>query len=616
MPHTLTRRNENSPAACSHAPRANLNTTLASPGRHPMDSASSKESQLKRKSVAVRGWQYVTMLVLVLQSIHSVADTGVPPQRPASELTSAASPASASNHADRPVTGHEAMWGVVGIPAAPVLDLVNASPLMLSELNDYQDAVDAHTAVPFGDLQEDWSGAKMLMVPPGIRQIAISSDVLTEPATDFVGELSHGLGYFRNYEKDRRLINAARQAHLDEAGMRVRMGTAGVQMETRAEVNNYLVQQQIIDATRSRPQGPVVIKLTNSERSNGLLQWAFDQRSASTHKAGLTPEQNQEQLELAGYAITASIPIPQRSAPSPKREDPLAGDQGDLSTIPLTDSAHHERSASIHDFIRRLRSVADSGSLNDVAKTMNLLDMTYHANTVQMAASPPDCSIDWHPRSQLTTNVQQVGSDWYVPTQFGVQNLSVPAVFINPATTITGNPAVRYSVTRTIRCTDSFRLQDNTEATLDLDPLPPFLCLTKPDIAAALPRSYPENATDGVSFFRYQGHLDDDTGTTLSFFFRAGARCALSATIRQSQESGLRVQRAASKFQACSADATQMLCSSHEAVGWKDKTLDEREQYISQRCGTLNALYLKEPLSGEPPPPPPPPSVSNRTPCG
>ena len=229
---------------------------------------------MKRNAATLLGWQYVTMIVFGLQSVYGLAQTGVPAEQTATNNASYA--AFVLSHAARPVTGHESMWGVVGIPAGTVLNMVNASPLMLSELNDYQDAVDARTALPFDELHEDWSGAKMLMLSTGIKQIAISSDVLDEPPAKFVGDLSHGLGYFANYERDQHIYDSAMQSSPDEARRRMIAGNVGVWMESHAEVNNYLVQQQIIDATQTPTQNPVVVKLANNEGSKGRLQSAFD----------------------------------------------------------------------------------------------------------------------------------------------------------------------------------------------------------------------------------------------------------------------------------------------------------------------------------------------------
>ncbi|SDI65951.1 hypothetical protein [Paraburkholderia phenazinium] len=213
------------------------------------------------------------------------------------------------------LSGDESMWGVLGKPAEPILNLINASPLMVSELSDYRDAVNAHTALPFGDLKEDWSGAKMLVLPDGIKQIVISSDVVAASPGELVGDLSHGLSYFRNYDNDRRLYDAlVGKLPPDDPKYRMMIGFVGVGMTARAEVNNYIIQQQILARTATETGGAVTIKLANDKNSKGLLQSTLDNVYAPDRAQGVPPEQDTAKLEKAAFVITRSIPIPRRSA--------------------------------------------------------------------------------------------------------------------------------------------------------------------------------------------------------------------------------------------------------------------------------------------------------------
>lgn len=207
------------------------------------------------------------------------------------------------------------MWGVIGKPSEAILNLVNASPLMVSELNDYRDAVNSHTALPFGDLKEDWSGAKMLMLPGGIKQIVISSDVVAASPGELVGDLSHGLSYFRNYDNDRRLYDLlVGKLSPDDPKYRMMVGLVGVGITARAEVNNYVIQQQILASTGTKTSEAVTIKLANDKNAKGLLQLTLDNVYAPDRAQGVPPEQDTAKLEKAAFAITRSIPIPKRSA--------------------------------------------------------------------------------------------------------------------------------------------------------------------------------------------------------------------------------------------------------------------------------------------------------------
>ncbi|MGG1946879.1 hypothetical protein AB1286_19030 [Trinickia sp. NRRL B-1857] len=216
----------------------------------------------------------------------------------------------------------------------------------------------------------------------------------------------------------------------------------------------------------------------------------------------------------------------------------------------------------------------------------------------------------------MRATVEVTESRWYAPSPFGTERLRVPAFAINPEVTIAGKPAIDYQVTHTIQCADSLpALQEQTEAKLAFAPLPPFACITSADITRVLPRSRFQHATDGVDYFEYRGHLDDDIGTNLSFHFRAGAPCALSATIEQTQSAGLRFQRALEKLRRCVDKADRQFCAGHAPFGWGDgATIDAMDQHARQSCGTLNQLYLREPRSGEPPPPKSS-SAFKRSPC-
>jgi hypothetical protein len=259
--------------------------------------------------------QCVLILACALHGIDGVADTGKPDAPAATNGDGVATQMPPPNHADNRLTGNESMWGVVGKPAEAILKLANASQLMVSELNDYRDAVDSHKALPFGDLQEDWSGAKMHVLPGGIKQIVISSDVVAESPAAFVGDLSHGLGYFRNYDNDRRLYDMfVGKISQDDPKYRMMVGLVGVAMESRAEVNNYVIQQQIVAATGATATDMVTIKLANDRNAKGVLQSALDNVYASDRAQGVPPERDLAKLEKVAFEVTRTIPIPKRSA--------------------------------------------------------------------------------------------------------------------------------------------------------------------------------------------------------------------------------------------------------------------------------------------------------------
>lgn len=556
---------------------------------------------MKREIASWYGQLWALLLLTFCAVGNQAGAVTLPVDGPAAGSIYASSSA-VSAHGDRALTGQESLWGVVVHPSGEVLKLVNASPLLKSALNAYQDAVDNRSAVPFGVLQEDWSGAKVIMLPTRERQLVLSSDVLAEVPQDFVGDLSHGLGYFWNYDRDKLLYNKWMPPHGEGPLTRTIVGGFGVWMESHAEVYNFLAQQEILAAAHATKRKAIAIKLANNDRSNGLLQVALDNQFAADNKKGLPADEIQNRLDNLAYILTGSISVPKRSATPPGPANHVALSQSDIPTLAAVGSPSEDRDTVVNDFLVRLKSVADSGALNDVDKTMKLLGMGYGEKTTEMTPSPPDCSIDWHPKSTLKTDVQRTGSDWYQPTQFGVLNLAVPGTFVNPPEIVKGEPIMNYAVTHTVRCTDKFRLQDSTEAKLDLYRLPPYACVTVPDIARVFPGARSQYATDGYLPYSYEGHLDEDTGTSVTFSFRMGESCALGISIEQSQESGMRFRRAVYKFQLCWAETRVDYCAGLSQSERGQPRSGEMSQYIQDRCPTMNALYLKEPLTGELPP--------------
>jgi hypothetical protein len=147
-------------------------------------------------------------------------------------------------------------------------------------------------------------------------------------------------------------------------------------------------------------------------------------------------------------------------------------------------------------------------------------------------------------------------------------------------------------------------MRDSKEANVTFNGLPAFACFTPATIEAEIPEIRRVLATDGVSIMRLDGRIDDDSAVTVSFGFRAGAACALSAEIIQDQEKGLRYLRALSKYEACRRPSDREFCSKHPNMAWSDREL-LREMVIQayQRCGTVNTFYVKEPATGQPSPP-------------
>lgn len=262
-------------------------------------------------------------------------------------------------------------------------------------------------------------------------------------------------------------------------------------------------------------------------------------------------------------------------------------------------------------FFQRLREVADNGDLFDPLSISKILGIDFQIDTSEEAS---DCAQVWESRSFRTTQVTADTSSWYRVLASGAGSMEVPAAFINPATK-TGDAKFSYKVMQRIDCTDRFRLQDHTEAKLSFSGLPSFACITGWDIERLLPNARFEMATDGVSLYRYQGKLDDDASTSIEFWFRMGAQCALSVSVNKDQQNGLRYQRADSKRRNCEVGAYREFCAIHEPFGWGDgAALDEMSLYADMICGTTDSLYKNDFEHGVQPKPLPKPKNGVATP--
>nr|WKF60877.1 hypothetical protein HUO10_005399 [Paraburkholderia busanensis] len=252
-------------------------------------------------------------------------------------------------------------------------------------------------------------------------------------------------------------------------------------------------------------------------------------------------------------------------------------------------------------FLARLAAVADEGSLFDVDKTMSLMAVPYKAITLQDVPQPPDCSVEWHPGSLLVTSVSLEGQTWFRPTQYGAKPDQIPDYQRQQA----GGTRFIYTVTHGIRCGDSPFIRDYTEGKMVLN-IPAYACVTLGDLDATMPRISVVGALGfGPRTYRYFGHTDDDSGTTLNVNFDFRYPCALNVEIDQSQQYGFRYARAVYKRQKCIVESTRTFCASHERFGGGGKQVDELRRFNNQNCPSISTMYDQEPRTGGRPLPSP-----------
>jgi hypothetical protein len=204
-----------------------------------------------------------------------------------------------------PITGNESLWGNVPIDPSTVA-LINDSPLLVQELNEYQSEIDAGTALPIhvnsqitdnpNGIGNDANLLQTVSVSNGSQtQLQIQMGLLTgsETSNSFIGDLSYELGHVVNYSGDVNLFNNV--LNPNDPNSPAIAGIFGVVTESESEANNYLIQQQIEVSTGNA----VAIKLNGDSNSGGQLQATLDSAYAD-----LSNEMDSGQ-QLA--ALTSSI---------------------------------------------------------------------------------------------------------------------------------------------------------------------------------------------------------------------------------------------------------------------------------------------------------------------
>jgi hypothetical protein len=74
--------------------------------------------------------------------------------------------------------------------------------------------------------------------------------------------------------------------------------------------------------------------------------------------------------------------------------------------------------------------------------------------------------------------------------------------------------------------------------------------------------------------------------------------------LEKDQQKGLRFRRASEKYAQCAVTANQQYCATHAHPTWGDGDAQyDMQAHVNKVCGTLNAFYLREPLTGQPPKP-------------
>lgn len=270
----------------------------------------------------------------------------------------------------------------------------------------------------------------------------------------------------------------------------------------------------------------------------------------------------------------------------------------------VKDLAVASKSEVLYLFFSRLKALADYGNLSDPSSVSTILGMDFQAEISEKQSA---CNTPSSAKYMKKTRVVPEPGNWYKPLPSGLPVMEVPAAFINP-TTRTGSASFDYQIRKWINCNDRFDSRDNTHATLSFLDLPSFARIELLDIERWLPGVRFVPATDGVSLYRYQGKLDDDSSTTIEFLFRLGAPYALSASVSKDHSEGLRYLRTESIQGHCRMHVDPEFCPEQEQAALKDSSAISRQMaaYADQVCVMKGWFYRNDTRPGMQSKPSPP----------
>jgi hypothetical protein len=249
-------------------------------------------------------------------------------------------------------------------------------------------------------------------------------------------------------------------------------------------------------------------------------------------------------------------------------------------------------------FIARLAMIADSGNLFDPASVGPILQLPILPVANQDVRQPSSCLEDSNSRNDTATTVNLGGHPWYLSGPPDIQKMM--SEFPN----ITSNaPTITYRIAGHVKCPIHDVARGGAKATLSVSNLTRFACIRDSDIKALLPKvDYIRGPHTIDEDFSYRGKVNDETGTYLTFMFKAGLEgyCVHHVTLEQSQETGLQYRRARAKYLHCIAQENRRYCENLASSGSKPDNMREHSRSI---CGSIDAFYRKEPLTGIEPEP-------------
>ncbi|WP_168793273.1 hypothetical protein [Paraburkholderia aromaticivorans] len=182
------------------------------------------------------------------------------------------------------ITGNESFWGSVKLSAG-ALALINKSPTLVNQLQQYGNAVADHTTSPM-----QIGTGNGTFYDSASNQVVFAGNYQNWTDSITVGNLAHEIGHYVNSANDRAFA-IQHQTALGDPNAYSMDAMIGLHREGEAVDNNYIVQQEI------KQNGGGLVYLAGQARADGsttALQSLLDTQHSADVKAGCSASIDQQ----------------------------------------------------------------------------------------------------------------------------------------------------------------------------------------------------------------------------------------------------------------------------------------------------------------------------------
>ncbi|MBB6252436.1 hypothetical protein [Nitrospirillum iridis] len=247
--------------------------------------------------------------------------------------------------------------------------------------------------------------------------------------------------------------------------------------------------------------------------------------------------------------------------------------------------------------LRRVKTLADEGAVLDQAVVFELFALkTKNINRRDFGPHDFGCS-------EISDEYLVKSAGWYRSTPEGRVQL-LGGGLMNPAVMKFDRPHVSYWFHDYSKCinNNTYEITPSSyrEADVAFGEVNAFACI-KPELLRKLfPSIGYSFGSDSYGEWRYVGKWDDHAQTTITF--DGGPNCVINVTVKQTELSGKRFERALARFLNCRKQVRAAFCQGRQSFSEDDPLYRELQTLVATRCQPIESYHEAEPWSGETPP--------------